>query len=147
MPPKHLPSLLVLAALSLATPACLGAKETWQAQTITSADVRVSPVEVYRRKDRLYVRVTYTNLSAETVTVDRDAMTLQLANGRVIPRSLGTTTTHTVYTVPPNGAHAIFVDFRADELEKEHSATVLWKGAVHAGTRELDIPPTPVTVR
>jgi hypothetical protein len=140
-------SLLVLLALSLATPACLGAKESWQAQTITSADVRVSPVEVYRRKDRLFVRVTYTNLSPETVTVDRDAMALQLPDGRVIPRSLGSTSTHTVYSVPPNGAHAIFVDFRDEGLEKEHSATVLWKGAVHAGTREVEVPPTPVTVR
>lgn len=147
MLPKYLPPLLVLAALSLATPACLGAKENWQAQTITSADVRVSPVEVYRRKDRLFVRVTYTNLSPETVTVDRDAMTLQLANGRVIPRSLGSTTTHTVYTVPPNGAHAVFVDFRDGELETEHAATVLWNDAVHAGARKIDVPPTPVTVR
>ena len=132
---NHLPTLLVLAAVSLATPACLGAKESWQALTI------------YRRKDRLFVRVTYTNLTPETVTVDRDAMTLQLPNGRVVPRSLGSTTTHTVYTVPPNGAHAVFIDFRDDELEKAHSATVLWNDAVHAGTREIAVPPTPVTVR
>jgi len=144
---NHLPTLLVLAAVSLATPACLGAKESWQALTITNADLRVAPVEVYRRKDRLFVRVTYTNLTPETVTVDRDAMTLQLPNGRVVPRSLGSTTTHTVYTVPPNGAHAVFIDFRDDELEKAHSATVLWNDAVHAGTREIAVPPTPVTVR
>jgi hypothetical protein len=131
--------------VAITSAGCLGAKESWRTQTVTSAEARVTPQEIYRRKDRLYVRVNYTNLGAEPVTIDRDAMTLQLANGRTIPRSTGTTTTHTIYTLPPNGAHAVFVDFKDDAIERERSATVLWKGAVFAGKREVEIAPTVVT--
>lgn len=147
---RSLARLSVVAAVAvaaLASTGCIGAKHTWRAQMVTSPEARISPQEVYRRKDRLFVRVTYTNLSTETVTVDRDALQLQLANGRLLGRSTGMTSTHPIYSIPPNGAHSIYVDFRDEVLEEEHSAALVWKSAVFAGSRELAIPYTPVTAR
>lgn len=137
----------VVAVAGLSSTGCLGSKQTWRSETVTSPEARVSPQEVYRRKDRLFVRVTYTNLSAETVTVDRDALQLQLANGRLLGRSTGTTSTHAIYSIPPNGAHSIYVDFRDDDLESERNAALVWKSAVFAGSREVIVPYTPVTAR
>ena len=127
---------------------CLGAKQTWSAQPVATAEVRITPQEIYRRKDRLFVRVTVTNLTTENLTVDRDAMSLQLEGGRVLGRSSGMTTLHHPYNLPPNAAHSIYVDFKDDGIdEATRSANVIWKGAVFAGARELAIPATPVRAR
>src|SRR5688572_11875407 len=109
---KRLFTALLLAALALG--GCLGSKQSWTAQPVATAEVRISPQEVYRRKDRLFVRVTFTNLTRENITVDRDGISLQLEGGRVLERSSGTTTLHHPYNLPPNAAHAIYVDFRDD---------------------------------
>lgn len=139
---------LALLVLTLTLGGCLGAKEGWSAQPIATAEVRITPQEVYRRKDRLFVRVTFTNLTQENVTVDRDGISLQLDGGVLLARSSGTTTQHHPYTVPPNGAHAVYVDFRDEAIDEAlGGANVVWKGAVFAGKREIVIPPTPVRAR
>jgi hypothetical protein len=141
--------LSILGALLLAfVTGCLGAKQTWSAQPVSTAEVRITPQEVYRRKDRLFVRATVTNLTNENITIDRDGISLQLEGGPLLGRSTGMTTLHNVYTLPPNAAHSVYVDFR-DELidESTAGASVVWRGAVHAGRRELAIPPTPVRAR
>lgn len=140
-------SVVVVPLAAFSSAGCLGSKQTWRSQTVTSAEARISPLEVYRRKDRLFIRVTYTNLSNEMVTVDRDALQLQLENGRLLGRSTGTTSTHATYSIPPNGAHSIYVDFRDDDLEYERNAALVWKSAVFAGSREVMVPYTPVTAR
>ena len=138
---------VVLASLACLA-GCLGAKQTWTAQPVATSEVRITPQEVYRRKDRLFVRVTLTNLTGENITVDRDGISLQLEGGPLLGRSAGMTTQHNVYTIIPNGAHAVFVDFRDEGIDDATSAaSVIWKGAVHAGARELAIPPTPVRAR
>ncbi|MDB4943366.1 MAG: hypothetical protein JWP97_2900 [Labilithrix sp.] len=137
-------AVLVLTSLT----GCLGAKQSWTAQPVATAEARIAPQEVYRRKNRLFVRVTYTNLSNENVTIDRDAVSLQLASGRVAGRSSGTFTQHHPYTLPPNAAHSIYVDFQDEEIaDGMQSGAVLWNGAIFAGAREVHLPPTPVTAR
>lgn len=139
---------VILVASVVVLAGCLGSKEGWTAKPVATAEVRISPQEVYRRKDRLFVRVTFTNLTKENITVDRDGISLQLEGGRVLERSSGMTTLHHPYNVPPNAAHSIYVDFKDDGIdEATSSANVIWKGAVFAGAREIAIPPTPVRAR
>ena len=145
---KRLLAFILLASLAVVVGGCLGSKQAWTAQPVATAEVRISPQEVYRRKDRLFVRVTFTNLTKENVTVDRDGISLQLEGGRILGRSSGMTTLHHPYNVPPNAAHSIYVDFKDEEIdEATTSANILWKGAVFAGAREIAIPPTPVRAR
>lgn len=143
----RLAAFLFLLLAAAPTSGCLGSKQPWSATMVASPEARITPQEVYRRKDRLFIRVTYTNLSSETVTITRDALSLQLSSGRVLPRSVGMTSRHGAYTLPPNGARAVFVDFRDDEIETAQSANLLWNGAVFAGAREIQVPPTPVSAR
>jgi hypothetical protein len=139
---------VVLLSLAVVLGGCLGSKQTWTAQPVATAEVRIAPQEVYRRKDRIFVRVTLTNLTKENITVDRDGVSLQLEGGRVLGRSSGMTTQHHPYTVVPNGAHSVYVDFRDDGIDEgTNAANVVWKGAVYAGARELAIPPTPILAR
>ena len=127
---------------------CLGSKQGWSAQPVSTAEARIVSQEVYRRKNRLFVRVTYTNLTRETVSVDRDSVQLQMPGGRILGRSSGMTTQHHPYNLHPNEAHSIYVDFMDDDINEDlDAANVLWKGAVFAGARELVIPPTPVRAR
>jgi hypothetical protein len=94
------------------------------------------------------VRVTLTNLTNENLIVDRDGVSLQLEGGPLLGRSSGTTTLHKPYNVPPNRAQSVYVDFRDEGIDEATSAaSVVWKGAVFAGARELVIPPTPVRAR
>lgn len=119
---RPLLTTVLVATISMFASGCLGSKHAWHAQTVSGAEARVSRQELYRRTDRLFVRVTYTKMWTETVTIDRDAMTLQLATGRVLGRSAGMTSTHATYTLLANGARSIFVDFRDDDLEYERNA-------------------------
>lgn len=142
------PLAIIFLLVTLAVGGCLGSKQTWSAQPVATAEVRITPQEVYRRKDRLFVRVTVTNLTQENITVDRDAISLQLEGGRVLERSSGMTTQHHPYTLAPSAAHSIYVDFKDDGIDEATSAAnVIWKGSAFAGARELAIPPTPVQAR
>ena len=139
---------LVLVALTAVLAGCLGTKYAWSSAPIATSEVRIVPQEVYRRKDRLFVRVTLTNLSSSTLTVDRDAMTLQLDTGRILGRSVGMTSLHKPYSLPPGAAHSIYVDFKDDDIHEDRgSANVIWSGAVFDGGREVQIPPTPLRAR
>src|SRR3954471_24337045 len=139
---------VILMAVAVLLGGCLGSKQNWSAQPVATAEVRISPQEVYRRKNRVFVRVTLTNLTHENITVDRDGVSLDLGGGRVLGRSSGMTTQHHPYTVPPNGAHSVYVDFMDDGIDEGTAgANVVWRGAVFAGARELAIPPTPVQAR
>ncbi len=138
--------LFAAIALTFFLSACLGAKQSWRATPIATAEVRIVPQEVYRRKDRLFVRVTITNLSQETLTVDRDAVTAQLDSGRVLARSSGMTTLHKPYELYPGQAHSIYVDFKDGDIDEHaRAANVFWTGAVFAGARSVQIPATPLT--
>ncbi len=145
---KRVHAIVVVLSLLAVLTGCLGAKQSWSAQPVATAEVRISPQEVYRRKDRLFVRVTFTNLTGENMTVDRDGISLQLEGGPLLGRSSGMTTLHKPYNVAPNQAHSIYVDFKDDGIDEATSAAnVIWKGAVFAGAREVAVPPTPVRAR
>lgn len=145
-------SLLVFFALVLTTlSGCLGAKHPWRADSVTTEEVRILPKEIYQRKNRLFVRVTVFNLGANPITVVRDSVKAQLMNGPnqpgpILDRSVGMTSTHMIYTIPPGGNHAVDVDFKNDAILNYGAANVFWTGAVFDGARQLMIPATPVQV-
>jgi len=138
---------LLLLSSSLLVTGCMGSKHAWRAQPIATEEVRVVPQEVYRRKNRLFVRATFYNLGSSWLTVDRDAVSCQLENGHVLARSAGTTTLHKPYSIPPGGVHSVYVDFKSEDIEDVGAAHVFWTGAVYDGARQVMIPATPVQGR
>jgi hypothetical protein len=140
--------VFVLALTSVTSLAgCMGAKERWRAAPVMTQEVRVVPQEIYRRKDRLFVRVTLWNLSMAPLTVDRDGVTAQLSNGAVLGRSSGLTTLHKPYTLPPGATQSIYVDFRDPAMEDAVAANIFWTGAVWDGARQIEVPPTPARLQ
>lgn len=137
----------IVAFFVVALSGCLGSKHTWRGSPVITEEVRVVPQEIYRRKDRLFVRVTVYNLSRVPLTVDRDGVTAQLANGEVLARSSGTTTQHRPYTIYPGETHSVYVDFRGEGVEDAGGANIFWTGALWDGSRQLQVPATPVRGR
>jgi hypothetical protein len=94
-----------------------------------SASVQVRLKEADISGDRVYVKMYMTNTSGDVLHIDRDGMSLRLPNGQVLPRSVGKTTMHKPYDVPPGQGHDVFVDFRADhDLADINGATVILGG-------------------
>lgn len=134
----------ILLGLAFANVGCGHAHSTWAAQPVTTSDLRIMPAGISSSGDRLYVQTTFTNTGAETFTVDRDGVTLRLADGRVLPRSVGTFTQHKPYVIGPGGSHAVYVDFKIDGMDWDDtaSAEVDWSKAIYVGGRALAVPPT-----
>jgi len=55
------------------------------------------------------VKLWVQNLSQAFMNIDRDGFALRTGDGRVLRRA---GSVHSVYTLPPGGAHEVFVDFR-----------------------------------
>ncbi len=144
---RHIAALLVLVAVAFTSlSGCLGAKHPWSAGTVLTEEVRVIPQEVYRRKNRLYVRVAFVNLGQVPLLISRDLVKAQLNTGALLDRSTGLTSTHKAYTLQPGGTQDVYVDFKHDAILNASSAYVFWTGAVFDGAREVPIPATPVQV-
>ncbi|MCL2723868.1 MAG: hypothetical protein FWD69_05465 [Polyangiaceae bacterium] len=126
---------------------CLGSKQAWTpGEPVVTSDVCIVLQHVFRRKNRLFVRMVMMNLTSSALTVHRDALTLRLNTGRTLQRSSGMTTTHKPYDLAPGASREVWVDFRSDDIPKGTSAQLLWKDAVFAGTRAVEIPDTPIFV-
>ena len=119
----------------------MGSKHAWIGTPVVTEEVRIVPQDIYRRKNRLYVRVTMWNLGKSPVVVDRDQVQVQLVGGRVLERS---GRSRKVYTVQPGSAQSLYVDFKDDALDGGGAAQVFWTGAVFDGGRQLLIPATDV---
>jgi hypothetical protein len=140
-------SLPLLLGLAIAVAGCGHAQSAWTAQPVTTSELRIMPAGISSRGDRLYVQTTFTNTGTETVTVDRDGVTLRLPDGHVVPRSIGTFTQHKPYVIGPGGSHAVYVDFKIDgqDWNQIPSAEVDWSKAVFIGDRPVAVPPTPLS--
>jgi hypothetical protein len=85
----------------------------------------------YLADDRLFVEAYIINASKEPMRIDRDKFSLRLPDGRILPRSMGTTSTHNVYTLEPGQGHQVNVDFRSDALTRVSRATLLLGGVLN----------------
>ena len=141
---KRALAVLFIALGALFVSGCAG-KYPWRAEAVVTPEVRIAPQEVFLRKDRLFVKVIIVNLTKEPLIVSRDLVTLQIGSGRTLSRSSGLTTQHQAYTLNPGASHDVNIDFKDDILtDGVNSANIVWKGALRAGSRELEVPPTPV---
>lgn len=116
-----------------------GSKHAWIAQPVATEEVRIVPQDVYRRNNRLYVRVTVWNLGKAPLVVAREHVQVQLVTGRVVG-----VTSRKSYTVEPGASQAVFVDFKDDDIKDATVAEIFWTGAVFDGAREVMIPATTV---
>jgi len=124
----------------------MGAKHAWSPTPVATPHVRIDPQQIFRQKNRIFVRVTFTNLTSNMLVVDRDAVTLQLYTGQVLRRSSGSTTRHEPYVIAAHASHPVWVDFKDDSILNSTSARVLWSEAVRdmAG-HAIQIPPMQTT--
>lgn len=139
--PVKVRAILFAVATMLSAPLVTGcgSRHAWIAQPVATEEVRIVPQDVYRRNNRLYVRVTLWNLGRSPLVVARENVQVQLATGRVV----GVASRKT-YTVEPGASQAVFVDFKDDDIKDATIAQVFWTGAVFDGDRVVMIPATSV---
>jgi hypothetical protein len=82
-----------------------------QSATLQSG-TQVNFQDAYVEAQKFVVKVWVANLTQAFMNVNRDGFALRLPDGRVLPRAVGTFTTHNIYNLPPGGGHEVFVDFR-----------------------------------
>ncbi len=120
--------LLAFALLvSLCTAGCAGKKTYLHAEAVTSGGVRVSPADVFSNGSVLVVKINVLNLAKSAIVVDKDAMRLVLADGRILaPVSHA----EKAKTLDPQASELLRVDFRSDGFK--------WKEVTHAQLRTSD---------
>ncbi len=99
--------LLLVAMLALL--AC--SKHYLQARSAHAGGITVQPMQVWVGGHKLWVRVTVINDGAEPIVVTRDLVTARLPGGQTVGRASGAMTQHNNYVIPPNGSHAVYVEF------------------------------------
>jgi hypothetical protein len=130
---------LTLAAASVVSMGCHRHQMIWHGQPVSSPVVRIQPTSVIAESDRLWVQTIVYNVGTETVWVERDAITLTLADGQTLP----VRGHHTGYTLAPHASHKVYVDFESEEFDwrKLPSAQVNWTGAVSIQGQIVGLPP------
>jgi hypothetical protein len=79
---------------------------------VLQSGTQVTYQDGWVRDDIFKVKLWVVNLSQAYMNIDRNGFALRLPDGRVLPRAVGTTTTHQLYILPPGQGHEVFVDFR-----------------------------------
>ncbi len=105
---KTLARFLVLFA-TVALFACT--KSYLRAETAQAEGVVVQPLQVWIGGQKLWVRVTVANEGSEPIVVDRDQVVARLPSGQTIGRSVGKTSLHGAYFIPPHTSHLVYVEF------------------------------------
>lgn len=112
---RSLRSVVLLAVMLLALVAgCSKRVALYGAATTLPSGVHVRVHEAYVSGDRIFVKMWMMNTTAQSMTIDRDGMSLKLPGGQVLGRSVGMTTQHRPYVVAPGQGHDVFVDFRSE---------------------------------
>ena len=106
--------MIVLVLLLLGISACGTKVRLYAEPSLLAGGVHVKVYDAYARGDRIYVKSYLTNTSSDVLRVDRDGWSLRLPSGEILPRSVGVTTRHDVYSLAPNEGHEVFVDFRKE---------------------------------
>ncbi|HEY2510452.1 MAG TPA: hypothetical protein VGI39_06340 [Polyangiaceae bacterium] len=128
---------------AVALAACGGHKEYMRAEPVQTADVNVTPMQVWTGGGKLWVRVNVANASQGTLTVVRDAMTVHLGNGMSIGRSAGSTSTHNPYVIPPGASHAVYAEFEEQGFKWEDvpGVQVDFTNAITKDGQAVAVPP------
>ena len=79
-------SLLFALLIALCTAGCAGKKTYLHAEAVTAGGVRVSPADVFSNGSVLVVKINVSNQAKSAIVVDKGAMRLVLADGRILAR-------------------------------------------------------------
>ena len=134
--------LVYASVLAAAIAGCGGGKIVLRAQAVDSADIRVTPMEVYVGGKKLWVRVTVQNNSRGTLILQRDAMTAHLPNGQTVTRAMGTYGLHEPYVLPPGAMHPVYVEFEEQGFKWRDmpSAQIDFNGAITRDGQPVPVP-------
>jgi hypothetical protein len=106
--------VLSLAVGAASVTGCRPPKEQLYARpALVGETVYVRVTDAHVRGERVFVKTWMQNRTDDPVVIDRDALSLRLPDGRVLPRSSGRTTRHKPYVLGPGEGRDVFVDFRA----------------------------------
>lgn len=107
--------------VALFTAGCAGKKTYLHAEAVAASGVRVSPSEVFSNGSILVVKINVLNQAKSPIIVDRDAMRLTLADGRILSPVAHA---EKAKTIEPQASDLLRVDFRSTGFK--------WKEVVHA---------------
>lgn len=120
-------SLLFALLIALCTAGCAGKKTYLHAEAVTAGGVRVSPADVFSNGSVLVVKINVSNQAKSVIVVDKGAMRLVLADGRILaPVSRAEKSK----TLDPQASDLLRVDFRSDGFK--------WKEITRAQLRVSD---------
>lgn len=86
-------------------------KSYLHAETAQAEQVVVQPLQVWIGGHKLWVRVNVANEGSEEILVDRDRVVARLPSGQTVGRSVGSTSLHGAYVIPPHASHLVYVEF------------------------------------
>lgn len=125
--------VLVVAFVGAAASGCRARREPLYAHaTVVSDALLVSVTDAHVRGERVVVKTWLQNQTGKPVVIHRDALSLKLADGRVLtgPRS-GRAARPLV--IPPGKGRAVRVGFRTDGETDVHAAKLLLSGVFVQG--------------
>jgi hypothetical protein len=128
--------VLVVAGAAAALNGCRARREPLYAHaTVVSDALLVSVTDAHVRGERVVVKTWLQNQTGKPVVIHRDALSLKLADGRVLsgPRS-GRAARPLV--IPPGKGASVRVGFRTDGETDVHSAKLLLSGVFVQGESE-----------
>ena len=101
--------------------------------------VTVQPMQVWIGGHKLWVRVNVVNEGSEPIVVDRDAVVARLPDGQAVGRSVGRTSLHGTYFIPPQSSHPVFVEFEETDFDWDRvgRATIDFTPGLRRGTQPI----------
>lgn len=125
--------VLVVIGASAAVTGCRARREPLYAHTTVVSDaLLVSVTDAHVRGERVVVKTWLQNQTGKPVIINRDALSLKLADGRVLtgPR---TGRSARPLVIPPGKGRAVRVGFRTDGETDVHAAKLLLSGVFVQG--------------
>jgi hypothetical protein len=125
--------VLVVLGASAAVSGCRARREPLYGRaTVVSDALLVSVTDAHVRGERVVVKTWLQNQTGKQVVIHRDALSLKLADGRVLtgPR---TGRSARPLVIPPGKGRAVRVGFRTDGETDVHSAKLLLSGVFVQG--------------
>lgn len=130
--------LILAVALAAAAPAAMGCGRDvplYAPPAMLEGAVHVRVYKAYVKGDRIYVKSHVTNGGTAPIGIDRDGWALRLPSGEILPRSVGVTTRHNLYTLHPGERRDVFVDFRKEDVDLSYlTEASLIVGGIRYGT-------------